>query len=85
MFRYESRAFTQTADVLQNACGELDQYEDVIRSISRAWSRNPGRIPPTTLTFPIQYCGREKPCTTPFVGNSALCNAPTQMTKEKSS
>lgn len=41
MFRYESRAFTQTADVLQNACGELDQYEDVIRSISRAWSRNP--------------------------------------------
>lgn len=41
MFRYEARAFTQTANALQNACSELDRYEEEIRRISREWSRNP--------------------------------------------
>lgn len=46
MFRFESRAFQQTAETLQNACSDLDQYEEVLRGISLAWSRDPDRPAP---------------------------------------
>lgn len=46
MFRYESRAFQQTAETLQNVCGDLDQYEEALRGISLAWSRDPDRPAP---------------------------------------
>ena len=46
MFRFESRAFQQTAETLQNVCSDLDQYEEVLRGISLTWSRDPDRPAP---------------------------------------
>ncbi|MDO5131594.1 MAG: hypothetical protein Q4D81_01270 [Eubacteriales bacterium] len=41
MFRFESRAFRQTTDLLQTVCGEFDEYEERIRDLCRKWERNP--------------------------------------------